>query len=62
MTLLYVLGVTLGDIGNKLGYGAMDNGFLMFNNYRVPRDAMLMRYARVSGVVYTWDLLVFHLL
>ncbi|WAR16388.1 ACOX1-like protein [Mya arenaria] len=41
-------GVTLGDIGNKLGYEGMDNGFLMFNNYRVPRDAMLMRYAKVE--------------
>ncbi|XP_060608673.1 peroxisomal acyl-coenzyme A oxidase 1-like [Ruditapes philippinarum] len=41
-------GVSVGDIGNKLGYEGMDNGYLMFNNYRVPRDAMLMRYAKVE--------------
>ncbi|WAR16409.1 ACOX1-like protein [Mya arenaria] len=42
------LGVQLGDIGNKLGFNGMDNGYLIFNNYRVPRDAMLMRYAKVE--------------
>ncbi|XP_053382345.1 peroxisomal acyl-coenzyme A oxidase 1-like isoform X2 [Mercenaria mercenaria] len=41
-------GISVGDIGNKLGYGGMDNGYLMFNNYRVPRDSMLMRYAKVE--------------
>ncbi|XP_052765412.1 peroxisomal acyl-coenzyme A oxidase 1-like [Mya arenaria] len=41
-------GVQLGDIGNKLGFNGMDNGYLIFNNYRVPRDAMLMRYAKVE--------------
>ena len=45
---LYITGVIVGDIGNKLGYSGMDNGFVMFENYRVPRDAMLMRYAQVS--------------
>jgi len=37
----------VGDIGNKMGYEGMDNGFIMFKNYRQPRDAMLMRYAKV---------------
>ena len=37
----------VGDIGNKMAYGGMDNGYLMFDNYRVPRDSMLMRYAKV---------------
>ena len=43
-------GVTVGDIGNKMGFIETDNGFLMFDNYRVPRDAMLMRYAKVVHV------------
>lgn len=49
ITFLYVFltGVTVGDIGNKMGYEGMDNGFLMFDNYRQPRDCMLMRYAKV---------------
>ncbi|KAL4217914.1 Peroxisomal acyl-coenzyme A oxidase 1 [Mactra antiquata] len=41
-------GVTVGDIGNKLGYNSNDNGFLIFDHVRIPRDAMLMRYAKVD--------------
>uniref|UniRef100_A0A0B6ZLF2 Acyl-coenzyme A oxidase n=1 Tax=Arion vulgaris TaxID=1028688 RepID=A0A0B6ZLF2_9EUPU len=40
-------GVSVGDIGQKFGYGAMDNGFLILNNVRIPRENMLMRYAQV---------------
>lgn len=39
-------GITIGDIGMKFGNGAynsMDNGFLMFDHFRIPRDQMLMR-------------------
>jgi acyl-CoA oxidase len=42
------IGVTVGDIGPKLGYFGMDNGFLRLNNVRIPRDQMLMRYSKVS--------------
>ena len=41
-------GVTAGDIGPKMGYNAVDNGFLRFDHVRVPRRAMLMRHARVD--------------
>jgi len=41
-------GVTVGDIGPKFGYSAMDNGFLRFNQFRVPRDALLMKYSQVT--------------
>ena len=34
-------GVTVGDIGPKLGYSKKDNGYLAFNNVRVPRANML---------------------
>ena len=40
-------GITLGDIGNKFGYDTIDNGFLRFNNIRIPRENMLMKYAQV---------------
>jgi len=43
-----VAGVEVGDIGPKLGYNAMDNGFLRFSKLRVPRRAMLMRHAKVA--------------
>jgi acyl-CoA oxidase len=41
-------GITVGDIGPKYGYNTKDNGFLMFNHYRIPRENMLMRYAKVN--------------
>lgn len=41
-------GVEVGDIGPKMGYNGVDNGFLRFDHVRIPRDAMLMRFAQVS--------------
>ena len=49
-TLIFLSGVTVGDIGPKFGYAAMDNGFLSLNKVRVPRENMLMRYSQVSGL------------
>ena len=48
----YIVGVTVGDIGPKFGNFGLDNGFLRLNNVRIPRDQMLMRYSKVSGVGY----------
>lgn len=41
-------GITVGDLGMKLGYNSKDNGYLRMNNIRIPRENMLMRYAKVS--------------
>lgn len=41
-------GILVGEIGPKLGYNVKDNGYLRFDNYRVPRENMLMKYAKVS--------------
>ncbi|XP_068932437.1 peroxisomal acyl-coenzyme A oxidase 1 isoform X2 [Petaurus breviceps papuanus] len=41
-------GITVGDIGPKFGYGEMDNGYLKMDNYRIPRENMLMKYAQVK--------------
>lgn len=41
-------GITLGDIGPKLGFNGIDNGFLRLDHVRVARDAMLGKLARVS--------------
>lgn len=41
-------GIVVGDIGPKVGYNVKDNGFIRFDNIRVPRENMLMRYAKVS--------------
>lgn len=40
-------GITVGDIGPKLGTDANDNGFLRFDHVRIPRDHMLMGFAKV---------------
>eukprot|EP00164_Ancoracysta_twista_P001768 GFYU01002321.1.p1 GENE.GFYU01002321.1~~GFYU01002321.1.p1 ORF type:complete len:688 (+),score=205.75 GFYU01002321.1:70-2064(+) len=40
-------GITCGDIGPKYGFNSIDNGYLRFNNVRIPRDQMLMKYAKV---------------
>lgn len=42
-----LIGITVGDIGPKFGYEEMDNGYLKMDNYRIPRENMLMKYAQV---------------
>ena len=49
------IGITLGDIGPKFGYGMIDNGFLRMNNIRVPRGNMLMKNAKVRYTIYLND-------
>lgn len=41
-------GVKAGDMGAKMGYNAKNNGWCTFDNVRIPRDQMLMRYAKVD--------------
>jgi acyl-CoA oxidase len=41
-------GVTTGDIGPKIGYNVMDNGFARFENVIIPRRNMAMRFAHVN--------------
>ncbi|KAL3665587.1 hypothetical protein V7S43_009621 [Phytophthora oleae] len=40
-------GVEMGDIGPKVGFNSLDNGYAVFHSVRVPRMNMLMRYAKV---------------
>jgi len=41
-------GVECGDLGNKIGYQSKDNGFMLFNNYRIPRTNLLSKFCQVS--------------
>ena len=41
-------GIEVGDIGTKLGYNSVDNGYLMMNQVRVPRKAQLSRFAEIT--------------
>jgi acyl-CoA oxidase len=48
-------GVTTGDIGPKIGYNNMDNGYAMFDQVHIPRRNMAMRFASVNeqGIYHT---------
>lgn len=47
-------GIIVGDIGPKMGFTGVDNGFMRFDHYRVPRVNMLMKYSTLSPEgVYT---------
>ncbi|KAI9565796.1 hypothetical protein GHT06_009591 [Daphnia sinensis] len=41
-------GVTIGDMGEKLGLNGVDNGVMLLNQYRVPRVALLNRTGDVN--------------
>jgi acyl-CoA oxidase len=41
-------GIRLGDLGNKMGDGGNDTGFMIMEDVRIPRDYMLMKYRRVT--------------
>jgi acyl-CoA oxidase len=43
-----VEGVRIEDCGEKLGLNGVDNGTIWFDRVRVPRDALLNRYADVT--------------
>ena len=40
-------GITIGDCGPKFGLNGVDNGFIEFNNFRVPVSNLLNK---VSGI------------
>ncbi|CAN6674599.1 acyl-coenzyme A oxidase 2 [Trichomonascus vanleenenianus] len=42
-------GIAIGDIGKKMGRDGIDNGWVQFTNVRIPRQYMLMRYAKVDS-------------
>jgi alkylation response protein AidB-like acyl-CoA dehydrogenase len=61
MSLIFLLffplsGIKIGEIGTKLGMNATNNGYLGFDNVRIPREHMLMKNAQVLEVrsTVTW--------
>jgi len=40
-------GITIGDCGPKFGLNAVDNGFILFDKFRIPVNNLL---DKVSGV------------
>lgn len=43
-------GIKVGEIGPKMGFATANNGFLGFQNFRIPRKNMLMKNAQVLKV------------
>ncbi|XP_022909362.2 peroxisomal acyl-coenzyme A oxidase 3-like [Onthophagus taurus] len=42
-------GISIGDLGEKAGLNAVDNGFLMFHKYRIPKDNLLNKNGDVTA-------------
>ncbi|XP_051170141.1 peroxisomal acyl-coenzyme A oxidase 3-like [Leptopilina boulardi] len=47
-TRLPLSGIIVGDMGEKIGLNGLDNGFLLFKNYSLPREYLLNKIADVS--------------
>lgn len=45
-------GIKIGEIGCKLGMNSANNGYLGFDNVRIPRMHMLMKNNKVLEVLY----------
>ena len=48
-TLLPLPGITIGDMGEKLGLNGLDNGFMMFDHVRVGRECLLNKHGDVTA-------------
>jgi acyl-CoA oxidase len=44
----FLPGINGGDIGPKLGFSSVDNGYLKFKHFRQPRDSLLAKYVQVT--------------
>lgn len=47
--MLAVKGVTVGDLGEKIALNGVDNGFVMFDHYYIPRNCLLNKQADVTA-------------
>lgn len=47
-TLMALPGVMVGDMGEKLGLNGLDNGFVAFNQFRIPRANLLNKHGDVN--------------
>lgn len=44
-------GVIVGDCGPKNGFEGIDNGFMIFNNVRIPYDNLLDKFSSIENGV-----------
>lgn len=41
-------GVEAGDLGPKLGFKPIDNGWMKFSNYEIPGESLLCKFTRID--------------
>jgi acyl-CoA oxidase len=41
-------GIDIGDCGDKIGIQGVDNGWMTFNNFYIPKSALLNRFGDVD--------------
>ncbi|KAG5667018.1 hypothetical protein PVAND_015020 [Polypedilum vanderplanki] len=41
-------GVTIGDLGEKISLNGVDNGFVLFSNYKIPKEYLLSKTGDVD--------------
>lgn len=41
-------GIKVGDIGEKIGYSSVDNGYVSFDQVRIPRKNLLARFMSIT--------------
>ncbi|OWB76656.1 hypothetical protein B5S32_g811 [[Candida] boidinii] len=41
-------GISIGDIGAKMGRDGIDNGWIQYSNVRIPKEYMLTKYSKVE--------------
>uniref|UniRef100_A0A182MXH8 Acyl-coenzyme A oxidase n=1 Tax=Anopheles dirus TaxID=7168 RepID=A0A182MXH8_9DIPT len=42
-------GLLVGDLGEKAGLNGVDNGFVLFRHYRIPRENLLARFGDINA-------------
>lgn len=46
----FIVGIIIGEIGAKLGMNGVNQGYLAFEKFRIPRKHMLMKNSKVLKV------------
>lgn len=52
LMLIEYTGISVGEIGPKLGFNTVNNGYLGFEKVRIPRDHLLMKHSQVLEVIF----------
>uniref|UniRef100_A0A182QD26 Acyl-coenzyme A oxidase n=1 Tax=Anopheles farauti TaxID=69004 RepID=A0A182QD26_9DIPT len=48
-------GLVVGDLGEKAGLNGVDNGFVLFRHYRIPRENLLARFGDINATTGEYE-------